>query len=70
MNNLVRQLIHQSGFDWYAHSGRVLPGSDQVEDLEKLANVVALACIELAEHYGLGSDAVEQLKEDFGVYDE
>lgn len=36
-------------------------------DLERFASKVAAEVIGKAERYGLGCDAVEQLKEDFGV---
>jgi len=34
---------------------------------KKFAELIAKECISKAERYGLGCDAVEQLKEDFGV---
>jgi len=37
------------------------------QGLNKFAELVAAAVISKAEDYGLGCDAVEQLKEDFGV---
>jgi hypothetical protein len=36
-------------------------------DKEKFAELIVRECIDRAERYGLGSDAVEQMKEDFGV---
>ena len=38
-----------------------------VDPLEKFAEAIVKECISKAEDYGLGSDAVEQLKEHFGV---
>jgi len=34
---------------------------------EKFAELIVRECVDKAERYGLGSDAVEQMKEDFGV---
>jgi len=40
----------------------------QIDDvMNKLAELIVRECIDKAERYGLGSDAVEQMKEDFGV---
>jgi hypothetical protein len=40
----------------------------QIDDvLNKFAELIVQQCIDKAERYGLGSDAVEQMKEDFGV---
>jgi hypothetical protein len=35
--------------------------------MEKFAELIVRECIDKADRYGLGCDAVEQLKEDFGV---
>ena len=48
-----------------SHDGSVHEGKSV--DLEKFAELIVLECIDKAERYGLGSDAVEQMKEDFGV---
>ena len=37
------------------------------EFLEEFAELIVRECIDKADRYGLGCDAVEQLKEDFGV---
>jgi hypothetical protein len=36
-------------------------------DPKKFAELIVRECVDKAERYGLGSDAVEQMKEDFGV---
>lgn len=38
-----------------------------IEDAEKFAELIVRECISKAEDYGLGNDAVEQMKKDFGV---
>lgn len=37
------------------------------DELKEYTKLIVWECISKAERYGLGCDAVEQLKEDFGV---
>jgi hypothetical protein len=57
MYKLIRELAEQCHHRYSEHN----------IDLEKFAELILRECISKAEDYGLGCDAVEQLKADFGV---
>jgi len=68
MNTRIRELAKQAD-DGYTginndDMGDALIGEDAIE---KFAELIIVDVINRAERYGLGCDAVEQLKEDFGV---
>ena len=69
MNERIRELIDQATI----RGEEYLPGNDGHPtptvyfDKEKFAELIVQECINKAEQYGLGCDAVEQMKEDFGV---
>lgn len=65
MNERIKDMLEQPVFDrlrdWYNI------GPVQRATLEEFAELVAAEVISKAEDYGLGNDAVEHLKECFGV---
>lgn len=65
MNERIKDMLEQPVFDrlrdWYNI------GPVQRATLEEFAGLVAAEVINKAEDYGLGTDAVEHLKECFGV---
>jgi hypothetical protein len=71
MNERIKQLAEEA-IEIVAKK-RILPDG-QIERTwrpeyydQVFAELIVRECIDKAERYGLGSDAVEQLKEDFGV---
>ena len=50
-------------------AGKTIPGEKHIDAdfCKKFAELIVRECISKAEDYGLGCDAVEQLKEHFGV---
>ena len=50
-------------------AGKTIPGEKHIDAdfCNKFAELIVRECISKAEDYGLGCDAVEQLKEHFGV---
>jgi hypothetical protein len=68
MNERIRELAKQCyetgpiGKDGWPEYSRL--------NEEKFAELIVRECVDKAERYGLGSDAVEQMKEDFGVEEE
>jgi len=70
MNERIRELALEAG----KYADETQPRGSYTRDgmwlyayNEKFAELIVLECIDKAERYGLGSDAVEQMKEDFGV---
>ena len=65
MNERIRELALQAGY--VPLEPRAF--ADDLQDifLKKFAELIATDVINKAERYGLGCDAIEQLKEDFGV---
>lgn len=66
MNERIQELWSQSGGHYNSGNQNNWP-EYTITDPEKFAELIVLECIDKAERYGLGCDAVEQLKEDFGV---
>ena len=68
MNERIKQLALQAGLKVNADDeiGPAFFGSVDA-GYKKFAELIVRECIDKAERYGLGCDAVEQLKEDFGV---
>ena len=66
MNEQIKKLAEQAGIEEWWDSGNERREVLQ-EHLEKFAELIVRECVDKAERYGLGSDAVEQMKEDFGV---
>ena len=68
MNTRIRELAKQADDGYTGNNGddmgHALVGEDAIE---KFAELIAADVINKAERYGLGCDAVEQLKEHFGV---
>jgi hypothetical protein len=68
MNERIKELAEQAGF--YVAGSKIYISSTS-EDITtcqtKFAELIAAGVINKAERYGLGCDAIEQLKEDFGV---
>lgn len=68
MNERIRLLARQADPGYTGNNedslGASLVGNDAIE---KFAQLIVRECIDKAEDYGLGSDAVEQLKEHFEV---
>jgi len=71
MNERIKELVKQAGLniDGYGYPiWGCLHGEDEKKEfLEKFTELIVQECISKAEDYGLSVDAVEQLKEDFGV---
>jgi hypothetical protein len=73
MNELINNLRLDAGISQLKDDPRLVvidrEGNviDPLIGLEKFAELIVRECISKAEDYGLGSDAVEQLKKDFGV---
>lgn len=75
MNERIRELARQafnkerkeSCPDWKESELSEALLKDFEVVFENFAELIVLECIDKAERYGLGCDAVEQLKEDFGV---
>lgn len=63
MNERIEQLAMQSGFrrDMFGL------GVWDTPEFQKFAELIVVDVINKAERYGLGCDAVEELKEQFGV---
>jgi hypothetical protein len=61
MNERIRELAEQ------CRGNPMISEFEPRFDREKFAELIVRECIDRAERYGLGSDAVEQMKEDFGV---
>jgi hypothetical protein len=61
MNKRITELMLEAG--------KTIPGDKHIDAdfCEKFAELIVRECIDKADRYGLGCDAVEQLKEDFGV---
>ena len=61
MNQRITELMLEAG--------KTIPGDKHIDAdfCEKFAELIVRECISKAEDYGLGCDAVEQLKEHFGV---
>ena len=66
MNERIKELAEQAGFQYIKDEGIGWAGNHNAS-LPKFAELIAAEVISKAEDYGLGCDAVEQLKEDFGV---
>jgi ribose 5-phosphate isomerase RpiB len=66
MNTRIKELAEQAGFQYIKDEGIGWAGNHN-SSLPKFAELIAAEVISKAEDYGLGCDAVEQLKEDFGV---
>ena len=62
MNERIDELMIQAGYHLYADWDGMIHF-----DPKKFAELIVRECISKAEDYGLGVDAVEQMKEDFGV---
>ena len=73
MNNQLRKIVEQA-----VSAVDIVTGNEALDDelakmyipdcfAEKFAELIIRKCISKAEDYGLGVDAVEQLKEHFGV---
>ena len=65
MNEQIQELAYEA--EDYADSIVDQGGEFHPAYTEKFAELIVRECIDKAERYGLGSDAVEQMKEDFGV---
>ena len=69
----MQKLAEEAGFIFWGNEsygpgpGHIDWASDYDEEFKKFAELLVLECISKAEDYGLGCDAIEQLKEDFGV---
>jgi glutamine amidotransferase-like uncharacterized protein len=73
MNERIKKFAQQSGAyfgaaskDYFGEEYPAFVSTDRM-DIEKFAELILRECISKAEDYGLGCDAVEQLKADFGV---
>jgi hypothetical protein len=67
MNERIRELSKQA-WEWADQQEYKDPTQEFSDILEqKFAELILRECISKAEDYGLGCDAVEQLKADFGV---
>lgn len=72
MNKRIQEIAEQSGMiqtlnEHASEYGSGMFENTQYPELEKFAELIVKECIDKAERYGLGCDAVEQLKEHFGV---
>ena len=65
MNERIKELAAEAGF--IGESMYPIFGTCQETALKNFAELILRECISKAEDYGLGCDAVEQLKADFGV---
>ena len=66
MNTRIKELAEQAGFQYIKDEGIGWAGNHNAS-VPKFAELIAAEVISKAEDYGLGWDAIEQLKEDFGV---
>jgi hypothetical protein len=67
MNDRIKELFEQVKAESNQWLGSKPGIAITYDELGKLAELIVKECIDRAERYGLGSDAVEQMKEDFGV---
>jgi len=68
MNERIKEIWEKAAESTAAYpSGQNNSWETQVNFMEKFAELIVRECIDKADRYGLGCDAVEQLKEDFGV---
>jgi hypothetical protein len=72
MHSQVKEVILESGFDWYYQNGRILPGRSSAEDLEHLVQLVVRRCaliaglMEIEGRKNIGANILDT----FGVKDE
>ena len=67
MNERIKQITGQV-LDELVPETWVALGYDKIKEIQnRTAELIVRECVDKAERYGLGSDAVEQMKEDFGV---
>lgn len=67
MNKRIKELAEQAGASIEENTLAFPVVFGEMEDFEKFAELIAAEVINKAEDYGLGTDAVEHLKEYFGV---
>ena len=67
MNERVKQLLGQAYDEAVPETWTTLSSEQLGRVYDKFAELIVADVINKAERYGLGCDAVEQLKEDFGV---
>ena len=67
MNERIVEIAQEVFSFKYKTAPHELNPGHHMDHIHLFAELIAAAVISKAEDYGLGSDAVEQLKEDFGV---
>jgi hypothetical protein len=67
MNEQIEKLAELSGFKQDMLNIGIWYSPEFQKFAERFAELIIVDVINRAERYGLGCDAVEQLKEDFGV---